>query len=182
METGSPSATPLSAPLGSSQSGPVFRCSKRRRTSGDSSSSTDMGSVVTAFLDTFDGSSNTGYKHWLTAVQPTAASHDYVSFVTKKVADQPNGVWTTGTIQCLRQGLLQSMTHTLSTNTILPNKSQSFSIVWTDNTDSICDLSSVMTFLDNHVSNYHHRSNENRSSPGTNGSDRRASIVTGRLR
>jgi hypothetical protein len=63
MEAGSPSATPLSASLGSTQSGPVLRCSKRRRTSGDGSWSTDMGSVVTTFLDTFDGSSNTSYKH-----------------------------------------------------------------------------------------------------------------------
>ena len=54
--------------------------------------STDMGSVVTAFLDTFDGSSNSAYRHWLEAVQPTAASHEYASFVTKKVAAQANGV------------------------------------------------------------------------------------------
>jgi hypothetical protein len=175
METGSPSAAPLSAPLGSSQLEPVLRSSKRRRTSGHGSCSTDMGSVVTAFLDTFDGSSNAAYRHWLEAVQPTAASHEYASFVTKKVAAQANGVWTTGTIQCLRQGLLQSMTLTLPANTILPNKSQPFSIVWADNTDSICDLPSVLTFLDNHASNCHHRANANRSSPATNGSARRAS-------
>jgi hypothetical protein len=135
MEAGSPSAAPLSAPLGSSQTGPVLRSFKRRRISGDGSCSTDMGSVVTAFCETFDRSSNTAYKHWLETVQPTAASHEYASLVTKKVAAQANGVCTTGTIQCLRQGLLQSMTRTLPANTILPNKSQPFSIVWADNTD-----------------------------------------------
>jgi hypothetical protein len=98
-----------------------------------------------------------------------------LSSPTRKVASQVNGVWTTGTIQCLRQGLLQSMTRTFPVNTILPNKSQSFSIVWVDNTDSICHLPSVLTFLDNHVSNCHHRTNANRSYPETNGSDRRAS-------
>jgi hypothetical protein len=67
MEAGSPSAAPLSAPLGSSQSGPVpvVRSSKLRRTSTDGSDSTDMGSVVTkvvtVFLDTFDGISDTTY-------------------------------------------------------------------------------------------------------------------------
>jgi hypothetical protein len=65
-----------------------------------------MGSVVTAFCETFDGSSNTVYKYWLETVQPTAASHEYVSLVTKKVSTQSNGVWTTDTIQYLRQDLL----------------------------------------------------------------------------
>ncbi len=172
---GRPRATPLPAPLGSSQSGPVLRSTKLRRTSGDGSCSTDMGSVVTAFLDTFDGSSNSAYSHWLEAVQSTAASHEYASFVTKKVVAQANGVWTTGTIQCLRQGLLQSMTCTFPADTILPNKSQPFSIVWGDNTDSICDLPSVLTFLDNHANNCHHRANANRSSPATNRSVRTTS-------
>jgi hypothetical protein len=45
MEAGSPSAAPLSAPLGSSQTGPVLRSSKRRRISGDGSSSTDRDGV-----------------------------------------------------------------------------------------------------------------------------------------
>ena len=57
MEAESLNAAPLSAPLGSSQSGPVLCSSKRRRISSDGSCSTDMGSVVTAFSDTFDGSS-----------------------------------------------------------------------------------------------------------------------------
>jgi hypothetical protein len=98
-------------------------------------------------LDTFDGRSNTAYKQWLAAVQPTTAKHDYASFVTKKVADQADGVWTTGTIQCLHQDILQSMTRTLPADTITTNKSHPFSIVWADNTDSICDLSSVLTFF-----------------------------------
>jgi hypothetical protein len=98
---------------------------KRRRISGDGSRSTSTGSVVTAFsgaTDTFDGCSQTAYKQWLAAVQPTAAKHKYASFVTKKVADQADGVWTTGTIQCLHQGILPSMTRTLPADTILPNK------------------------------------------------------------
>jgi hypothetical protein len=40
------------------------------------------------------------------------------------------------------------MTCTLPSDTLLPNKSQPFSIVWPDNTDSICDLPSVLTFPD----------------------------------
>ncbi len=178
MEAGSPSAATPFAPLASSQSGWFLRSNKRRRTSGDGSCSTSTGSVITAFsgaTDTSDGCSQTAYKQWLAAVQPTTAKHDYASFVTKKVADQADGVWTTGTIQCLRQGILPSMTRTLPADTILPNKSQPFSIVWADNTDSLCGLPSVLTYLDNHASNRHHRTNATGSSPATNRSARRAS-------
>ena len=108
-----------------------------------------MGSVCNGiFCETYDGSSNTEYKDWLESVQPTVTSHEYVSLVTKKVEAQANGVWTTGTIQCLRQDLFQSMTRTLPVNTILPNKSQSFSTLWAD---------------------FHHRTNANRSSPAHGG-------------
>jgi hypothetical protein len=65
------------------------------------------------------------------------------------------------------------MTRTLPTDTILPNKSQPFSIVWADNTDSICDLPSVLTYLDNHASNLH-KADATRSLT-TNRSARRAS-------
>ena len=71
--------------------------------------------------DTFDGRSNTAYKNWWQLVQPTAASHVYASFVEEKVADQCDGVWTTGTVQCLHR-ILPSMTRTLPANSILPNK------------------------------------------------------------
>ena len=54
------------------------------------------------------------------------------------------------------------------------NKSQSFSIVWADNTDSICDLPSVLTFLDNFkIKRY--RTNATSSSPATGRGARRAS-------
>jgi hypothetical protein len=91
-------------------------------------------------------------------------------FVDNKVAAHGDGVWTTGmvqSLQCLHQEIMPSMTRTLPVDTLLPNKSQSFSIVRTDNTDSICDLPSVLTFLDNHASNWHHRANTNRSSPSS---------------
>ena len=155
----------------------VLRYSKRRRVSRDGSCSTSTGSVVTAILgaDIFKGTSNTAYKTWLQEVQPTAAKHDFASFVGKKVAAHADGVWTTGMVQCLHQGILPSMTRTLPADTLLPNKSQPFSIVWADNTDSICDLPSVLTFLDNHASNLHHRANANRSSPATGRSAHRAS-------
>ena len=65
--------------------------------------------MVTAVLgtsDIFDDRSNTDYKNWLQLVHPSAATHVYVSFVEKKVSDQSDGVWTTGTVQCLHQGIL----------------------------------------------------------------------------
>jgi hypothetical protein len=48
-----------------------------------------------------------------------------------------------------RQGILPSMTR------MLPNKSQPFSIVWADDTDSTCDLPCLLTYLDNFASKRH---------------------------
>ena len=77
---------------------------------------------------------------------------------------------------CLHQDILSSMTHTLPSNIILPNKSQSYSIVWTDNTDSIYDLPSLLTYLDNHATK-RHRTDTTRS-PVTVGITRRVSNGT----
>jgi hypothetical protein len=153
-----------------------LRPAKRRRGLTSESPSTSHGSVVAAFsgaTDTFDGHSNSAYKSWLQAVQPTAASHEYASFINEKVADHDNGVWTTGIVLCLHQGLLTSMTRTLSADSILPNKAQPFSIVWADDTDSICDLPSLLTYMDNHATK-RHRTNATQSR-ATSGRARRAS-------
>jgi hypothetical protein len=115
------------------------------------SSSTSQGSSVTVICsgatDTFDGRSNTTYKRWLQAIQTTATKHDLAAFV---------------------QGITPSMTRTLPTDTLLSNKSQPFSIVWTDNTDSICDLQCLLTYVDNYVNNRHNKGDSTRSST-TNG-------------
>ena len=66
------------------------------------------------------------------------------------------------------------MTRNVPSNSILPNKSRPFSIVWADDTDSICDLSSLLTYLDNVASN-RHKADATRSFPATGGSARRAS-------
>jgi hypothetical protein len=66
------------------------------------------------------------------------------------------------------------MTRTLSDNSILPDKSQSFSIVWTDTTDSICDLPCLLTYLNNHTINCH-RTDTTRTSLATGRRDRRVS-------
>jgi hypothetical protein len=141
MEAGSPSAVTPPASLDSSPSSYSLRSAKRRRVSPIGSPSSNQGSIVTAIslgtTETFDGHSNTEYKHWLQAIQPTAVTHEYASFVNAKVAAEEDGVWTTGKVQCLFQGIQLSMTRPLSADSILPNKSQPFSIVWVDNTDSM---------------------------------------------
>ena len=124
--------------------------------------------------DIFNGTSTTAYRNWLQAMQPTAATQDFGTFIGEKVAAYADGVWTTGMVQCLHQGFTPSMTRTLPTDTLLPNKSQPFSIVWADNTDSICDLPSMLTFLDNFKSK-RYRTNATSSSPATGRSARRAS-------
>ena len=159
MEAGSPRAVTPPAPLDSSPSSYSLRSAKRRRVSPVGSPSTNQGSIVTAIslgaTDTFDGRSNTAYKNWLQAIQPSAVTHEYASFLNEKVAAEEAGVWTTGKVQCLFQGIQSSMTRPLPANSILPNKSQPFSIVWADNTDSICDLQCLLTYMDNHATKRH---------------------------
>ena len=55
----------------------------------------------------------------------------------------------------------------------IPSKSQSFSIVWSDDTDTICNLSCLLTYLDNFASS-HHKTDTTRS-PTTARSARRGS-------
>ena len=98
---------------------------------------------------------NSASKAWLQAVQPADASHEYAAFFNEKVAAYEQGVWTTGQVQCQHQGILPSMTRMVPADSIPPNKSQSFSIVWVDDTDNICDLSCFLTYLDNFVSKRH---------------------------
>jgi hypothetical protein len=43
--------------------------------------------------DAFDGRSNTAYKHWLQAIQPTAATPEHASFINEKVAAEDDGIW-----------------------------------------------------------------------------------------
>jgi hypothetical protein len=177
MGEGSPLPVPPPPPLASSPSGYTLCPTNRCRGLTRESPSTSLGSVVTANLggtDTFEGHSNTVYRNCLQAVQPSAASDEYASFINAKVADHENGVWTTDIVQCLHQGILPSRTRTLTTDIILTNKSQSFSIVWADDTDSICDLPLLLTYLDNDVSK-RHRAEATRS-PVTGGRAR-SSIV-----
>jgi hypothetical protein len=180
MEAGSPCAAKPPAPWDSSPSSYSLRSAKRRRrVSPSGSPSSNQGSIVTAIslgaTETFDGRSNTAYKHWhwLQAIQPTAVTHEYSSFVNAKVAAEEDGVWTTGKVLCLFQGIQFSMTWPLPADSILPNKSQPFSIVWADNTDSICDLQCLLTYMDNHA-NRRHKADATPSST-TNRSARTAS-------
>ena len=98
----SPLAAPPPASLTSIPSGYTLRPTKQSRGLTNESPSTSLGSVVTANLvvtDTFQGHSNTTYRHWLQAVHPSTDSHEYVSFINAKVADHENGVWTTDIVQ-----------------------------------------------------------------------------------
>ena len=64
------------------------------------------------------------------------------------------------------------MTHCRTTSSC-PTKAQPFSIVWADHTDSICDLPSLLTYMDNHATK-RHRTNATQSR-ATSGRARRAS-------
>jgi hypothetical protein len=144
MGAGSPRAASLSASLDSSPSGSLSRSAKRQRVSHSGSRSTRQASVVTEISGTpesFNGRTTAAYKTWLQDIQPAHATHQYTSCLTKDVAECFAGVWYVGKVQCIHQGIKQSMTRNVSSDSILPNKSQPFSIVWEDDTDTICDLS-----------------------------------------
>ena len=178
MGAGSPLAASLPAPLNSSPSGSTMRPTKRRRGLTNESPSTRHGSVVTTILgvtDTFDGHSKHVYRNCLQAVQPSVAFQEYASFINTKVDDHENGVWTTVIVQCLHEGILPSRTRTLPTDNTLPNKSLPCFIVWADITDSICDLPSLLTYMDNHVTK-RHRTNTTQS-PTTSGRARTTTAV-----
>jgi hypothetical protein len=174
-EVGSPRAATPSAPLDSSPSSYCLRSAKCRRVSLSGSPSTSPGSIVTAI------SLGPQILLMVARTQHTSAGckryspllPEYASFLNEEVAAEEDGVWTTGKVQCLFQGIQSSMTRALPANSILPNKSQPFSIVWADNTDSICDLQCLLTYMDNYA-NKRHKAVATRSST-TNGSARRAS-------
>ncbi len=176
MEVGSPCATVPSVSLDSNPLRSSLRSAKRRLVSHSGSSSTSQGSIVTAIssgvTDTFDGHSNAAYKRWLEVIQPTTVKHEYASFFEVKVATEEHGVWTTGKVQCLFQGIQSSITRTVPANSIWPNKSQPFSIVWADNTDSICDLQRLLTYVDNYLNKRRYKADATRSSTTNGGSCR----------
>ena len=180
MEAGSPRAAAPPASLESSPLGYEARSTKRRRVAPTESPSTSQASVVTVFSAagatdtfTFEGRSNSAYKAWLQAVQPAGTTHEYAAFINKKVAAKEEGVWTTGQVQCQHQGIMPSMLRRVPADSIPPNKSQPFSIVWADDTDSVCDLPCLLTYVDNFANN-RYKADTTRS-PATGGRARRAS-------
>jgi hypothetical protein len=139
-------------------SGSFSRSAIRQRVSHSGSRSRRQASVVTAISGTpesFNGRTTAAYKTWLQDIQPANATYQCTSFITKDVAECFAGVWYIGKVQCIHQGIRQSMTRNVSSDSILPNKSQPFSIVWEDDTDTICDLSCLLTYLGNVKSNRH---------------------------
>ena len=87
----------VAAPLDSRPSSYSLCSAKRRRVSPNGSPSASQGSIVTAIslgpTDTFDGRSNTAYKHWLQVIHPSAVTPEYASFINAKVASEEAGVW-----------------------------------------------------------------------------------------
>jgi hypothetical protein len=56
------------------------------------------------------------------------------SFLTKDVPECFTDVWYIGKVQCIHQDIKKSMTRNVSSDSIFPNKSHPFSIVWEDDT------------------------------------------------
>jgi hypothetical protein len=70
------------------------------------------------------------------------------------------------------------MTRTVPANSIWPNKSQPFSIVWADNTDSICDLQRLLTYVDNYLNKRRNKADATRSLTTNGGACRTSNGAT----
>jgi hypothetical protein len=151
------SPTPNPTPMGSSPSECSLCSEKRHHVWFSESPSNSQGSIVTTFLgttvsDDFHGRSNTTYKKWMEEIQSTPDTDENTSFINKKVSTEEDGVWTIGKDQCPYQDIISSRTCMLPSNSILTNKSQSFSIVWTDDTSSSDRHSSCFIVTDTDLS------------------------------
>ena len=99
----------------------------------------DISSVTT---DSYQGNTASSYRTRLQSIdQQTTGKPAYTSYIGAKVDQHFETGWGVGVICCITADqLLRSMTRTTTPDALRPTKSQPFSIIWEDNTDSVVDL------------------------------------------
>jgi hypothetical protein len=153
-----------------------LRSAKRRRVSPSGSPSTSQGSIVTAIslgaTDTFDGRSP---QHTSTDCKRYSPLLSRLSMPPSSTKRCCRGRWCMDNWESAVPLSRHSVIHDarFARQQHLAQQSQPFSIVWPDNTDSICDLQCLLTYMDNHA-NKRHKADATRSST-TNRSARRTS-------
>jgi hypothetical protein len=92
------------------------------------------------------------YRTWLQCIDPqTAGKPACTSYIGAKVAQHFETGWGVGVVCCIvSDPRLKSMTRTPAPDALRPTKSQSFSIIWEDNTDSVVDLRTLLQIVRNY--------------------------------
>jgi hypothetical protein len=102
--------------------------------------------------DSYQGHTTSTYRTWIQGIDPrTAGTPDYMSYIGAKVAQHFETGWGVGVVCCIAADLrLKSVTRTPSPDALRPTKSQPFSIIWEDNTDSVVDLRTLLQIVRNY--------------------------------
>ena len=115
-----------------------------------------LGAVVDAHkdirrvtADSYQGHTPSTYRAWLQDIDPqTAGKPAYTSYIGAKVAQPFETGWGVGVVCCIAADpRLKSVTRTPAPDALRPTKSQPFSIIWEDNTDSVVDLRTLRQII-----------------------------------
>ena len=163
-----PGGWPAGSSSPSSPQGLETRSRKRARTDSAISPSADsngtLGTVVDAqraprrvTADSYQGHAPSTYRTWLQGIDPqTAGKPAYTSYIGAKVAQHFETGWGVGVVCCIAADpRLKSVTRTPAPDALRPTKSQPFSIIWEDNTDSVVDLRTLRQIMRNHEQGLH---------------------------
>ena len=103
-------------------------------------------SRITTDRITYRGGNASAYTTWLQGIDPqTGGKPAYASYIGAKVAQHLDDTgWGVGVVCCITADPhRKSVTRTPAPDAIYPTKSQPFSIICEDNTDSVVDLRSL---------------------------------------
>ena len=185
-----PGGWPAGSPSPSSPQGLETRSRKRARTHSATSPSADsngtLGTVVDAqraprrvTADSYQGHTTSTYRSWLHDIDPrTAGAPAYTSYIGAKVAQHFETGWGVGVVCCIAADpRLKSVTRTPAPDALRPTKSQPFSIIWEDNTDSVVDLRTLRQIMRNHEQGLH-KPSTSIPPPTSNGARAQSTVVS----
>ena len=133
--------------------------------------------------DSYQGHTTSTYRSWLQDIDPrTAGAPAYTSYIGAKVAQHFETGWGVGVVCCIAADpRLKSVTRTPAPDALRPTKSQPFSIIWEDNTDSVVDLRTLLQIVRNHEQGLH-KPSTSIPPPTSNGASAQSSVVSQDLR
>jgi len=129
--------------------------------------------------DSYQGHAPSTYRTWLQGIDPqTAGKPAYTSYIGAKVAQHFETGWGVGVVCCIASDpRLKSMTRTPAPDALRPTKSQPFSIIWEDNTDSVVDLRTLLQIVRNYEQGLH-KPSTSIPPPTSNGARAQSTVVS----